>query len=87
MADKTWDELKKEGSEHYQTGEIEPIDLYKSIGIFRDWAIGEICQHALRNRSSEKEILSANDMKKIIHYAELLAAESMEQWKFIKGGD
>jgi len=76
--EKTWDELKLEGSKHYRSDAIQPIDLYKSIGIFRDWAITEICQHALRNRSSQKSSVDVDDMRKIIHYAALLMAESME---------
>lgn len=46
---KTWEDIKKGGSGHYKTGSVEPIDLYRSLGILREWAIGEICQHALRN--------------------------------------
>jgi hypothetical protein len=28
-----WEELKNRGSEHYKTGEVEPIDLYRCIPI------------------------------------------------------
>ena len=68
-----WEEVKEEGSLHYHnTGSIEPIDLYKSLGILKHWIIGEICQHALRNR--DKVSVSSEDMKKIIHYAKILRA-------------
>lgn len=28
-----WEDLKKRGSEHYKTGDIEPIDLFKSVPV------------------------------------------------------
>jgi len=71
---KTWIELKEQGSQHYKSGSVEPIDLYRSLGMFRPWAIAEICNHAIRNRS-EEEPVNVLDMQKIIHYAELLIAE------------
>jgi hypothetical protein len=65
-----WDRLKKGGSDHYKTHNIEPIDLYRAMGILRHWAIAEICQHALRN--IDVEVVSNKDMEKIKHYAEML---------------
>jgi hypothetical protein len=79
---KTWDELKKEGSKHYRdTDGIQPIDLYRDLGIFRSWAIAEICQHAIRNIGSgpDENPVSTKDMQKIIHYAELLIAACGEK--------
>lgn len=70
---KSWDELKQEGSGHYRADGVQPIDLYRSLGTLRHWAINEICQHAIRN--IEPGPKHDEDMKKIIHYAELLMAE------------
>jgi len=69
---KTWEEIKRGGSGHYKTGSVEPIDLYRSLGILREWAIGEICQHALRNIKQRDTFIK--DMDKVIHYAEMLKA-------------
>ena len=69
---KTWEEIKQGGSGHYKTGSVEPIDLYRSLGILREWAIGEICQHALRNIKQRDTFIK--DMDKFIHYAEMLKA-------------
>jgi hypothetical protein len=69
---KTWEGLKKVGSEHYKTGGVEPIDLYRAKGIFKPFAIASIIKYAARN--AEKE-LNPKDMDKIIHYAMLLIAE------------
>lgn len=73
---KTWDELKAMGADHYKTGGVEPVDLYRAMGLFRSWAIVEICQHALRNAGTGPDAnpVKTADIKKIIHYAELLIA-------------
>lgn len=68
-----WEELKAQGSDHYKTGGVEPIDLYRNLGLFRGWAICEICQHALRNRIEGRESFQS-DMDKIIDYAQKLKA-------------
>lgn len=70
-----WDELKEEGSEHYKGGGIEPIDLYRSGGILKDFAIGNIIKYAYRNRSSYRTDINKDDMEKIIHYARMLMKE------------
>jgi len=73
--------LKKKGSDHYKTKGVEPIDLIKSGGILRDFAIGCIIKYAFRNRSEVQRPISISDMEKIIHYAEMLkvlAEESNE---------
>ena len=71
----SWDSLKKAGSDHYKAGETEPIDLYKSGGTFQDFAISSIIKYAYRNRRElTNRKVSELDMKKIIHYANLLIA-------------
>ena len=74
---KTWAELKKEGSEHYKSGAVEPIDLYRAGNIFAEFALASIIKYAFRSRPEEGidgETFKKN-MGKIIHYAELLIAE------------
>jgi hypothetical protein len=73
---KTWDELKKQGSVHYKGGGIEPIDLYRDAGMFRDFAICSIIKYAYRNcdKGVTGDPVRVRDMEKIIHYAELLIA-------------
>lgn len=70
-----WNDLKNGGSDHYKTGEtsIEPIDLYKSNGTLRFFALNSIIKYAFRNTNAEKPI-NPKDMNKIIHYACLLKA-------------
>jgi len=63
-----WD--KKVGSDHYKTGDVEPIDLYVSGGMFRHFALCSIIKYAFRNR--DRENVDERDMDKIIHYASLL---------------
>ena len=77
---KTWEELKQQGSNHYKTGEIEPIDLYRSAGTFRHFAIDSIIKYAYRNSNNEDPV-NINDMNKIIHFAELLIASCGERIK------
>jgi len=72
-----WVELKKQGSEHYKTGGVEPIDLYRSMGILRGFAIASIIKYAARNAGTgrpEDNPVSVKDMTKIKHYADLLIA-------------
>ena len=64
----SWDVIKRDGSEHYKTGLVEPIDLYRSGGILQPFAIGNIIKYAYRQR----EQLSVSDCDKIIHYARQL---------------
>ena len=72
---KTWEELRLNGSEHYR-GTVQPIDIYKSKGVFKPFALCSIVKYATRNLDKD---LNPNDIKKIIHYAELLLAEQQEQ--------
>jgi len=71
---KTWEELKQTGSSHYKANGVEPIDLYKSLGIFDNFAIANIIKYAARNARKEK--VSSKDLGKIIHYTNLLDANS-----------
>jgi len=68
---KTWEEIKQGGSGHYKTGSVEPIDLYKSIGILQDFAIASIIKYAARQKQKG---INVSDLDKIIHYAEMLKA-------------
>lgn len=74
---KSWNELKQQGSAHYKTGDVEPIDLYKSGDMLHDFALASIIKYAFRSRRRENidnELLKKN-LDKIIHYASLLIAE------------
>ena len=64
--------LKAKGSPHYKTGGTEPIDLYKSGKMLRDFAVCNIIKYAYRNRTWTERPVSQSDMEKIIHYAEIL---------------
>lgn len=66
---------KKKGSQHYKTGKVEPIDLYKSGMMFQDFALCSIIKYAFRNRRAAGKLISSSDMDKIIHYAEILKGE------------
>jgi len=65
-----WKELKKKGSTHYKTLDVEPIDFYVSLGIFKQFAEANIIKYAARYVTKSEP----KDMDKIIHYAELLKA-------------
>ena len=76
---RTWEEIKLDGSEHYKTGGIEPIDLYRDITLhdsvtaIQTFALCNIIKYAYRcltKGASEK------DLEKIIHYAEIAGAAS-----------
>lgn len=72
-----WNQLKKEGSEHYKvTDGIEPIDLYRSGGMFHDFALASIIKYAFRSRRElglDRELMHKN-LDKIIDYARKLKA-------------
>lgn len=68
---KTWQECKQSGSDHYKTGDVEPIDLYRAGGLFRGYAIASIIKYAYRNRDGH---INAKDMEKIKHLCDLLVA-------------
>jgi len=68
-----WQQLKQQGSEHYKTDDVEPIDLYKAGGCLHDFAVASIIKYAYRNRKSFKgPYIDKEDIRKIIHYAKLL---------------
>jgi len=72
--DDTWDALKQEGSEHYKTGSVEPIDLYRAAGAFRHFALCSIIKYAFRNiRITGDRYIK--DLDKIIDFARKLKAE------------
>jgi hypothetical protein len=77
---RTWDELKQQGSMHYRTGGVQPIDLYRDLGIFRDFALASIIKYASRNIACGPDAPQAkeSDMRKIIHYAELIISAGGE---------
>ena len=68
QAERSWDALKRRGSEHYKSGLTEPIDLLRAGGLLAPFAIGCIVKYAFRQRGG----LSVSDCDKIIHYAEML---------------
>jgi hypothetical protein len=71
-----WNELKQQGSEHYKTGEVEPIDLYVAGQMFHDYAVSSIIKYAFRSRRSEplESAKFAQNMDKIIDLAQKLKA-------------
>lgn len=73
-----WETIKTKGSNHYKISpsQVEPIDLYKSGGILRHFAIGNIIKYAYRNREGD---LSVKDLDKIIHYTEMLIFLAKEE--------
>ena len=76
MNDSEWQRLKEQGSQHYKTGDIEPIDLYVSGGMFNDFALASIIKYAFRSRhdfapTTEQVLIN---MDKIIDYAQKLKA-------------
>lgn len=73
-----WEDLKNKGSDHYKTGKIEPIDLYKSSGMLRHFVLGNIIKYSFRNTDLSKPI-NKSDLQKVIHYAELLIADLEDQ--------
>jgi hypothetical protein len=75
-----WDRLKERGELHYRNGDgpIQPIDLMRSIGIFKNFALGSIIKYAVRSRDIDGELFQRN-MSKVIHYAQLLMAEKEDK--------
>jgi hypothetical protein len=82
----TWEEVKSKGSEHYKTGAIEPVDLYKSAGMLRHFALSSIIKYAFRNADIYRPI-SISDLEKIKHYADILiAAFGLQKKTYEYGG-
>jgi len=73
----TWDELKKQGSEHYKVSNgVEPVDLYRSGGMFCDFALCSIIKYAFRSRCGAGLDMPTfhKNMDKIIDFAQKLKA-------------
>lgn len=72
----TWDEIKQDGQNHYKTGDVEPIDLYKAGGILQDGIIWNIIKNAYRSRREARPTFAdiQHFMTEIIHYANMLMA-------------
>lgn len=70
--DEKWDALKEKGSQHYKGGNVQPIDLYRSMGILIPFCLGNIIKYA--SRQTRKGV-NESDLNKIIHYAEILLAD------------
>lgn len=75
--------LKERGANHYKTGGVEPIDLFKSGDILWENAIGSIIRYAFRCRKeSLREIPHVYaDMLKIKHYADIIISLAEENHK------
>jgi hypothetical protein len=75
---KTWEEVKMEGSLHYKgvNGDVEPVDLYRSLGALRAFALCSIIKYAARNTGTGE--INVRDLDKIIHYSEILKASIRE---------
>jgi hypothetical protein len=71
-----WDKLKQRGSSHYKSQGVEPIDLYRSLGLFEDFALASIIKYAARQKMKG---LNEADLNKIIHYAELLRSTVIDR--------
>ena len=72
-----WSDIKKRGSSHYKGEKVEPIDLYKAGGILIPFALASIIKYAHRSRRG-KSGRRVEDMKKIIHYAEMIVSVEEE---------
>ncbi len=81
----TWEELKGRGSAHYKTGRTEPIDLYRSAGMLRHFALSNIIKYAYRNADPTKPI-SLKDLEKIKHYTDMLIVDSQEEKPVVDPG-
>ncbi|MEA3421669.1 MAG: DUF3310 domain-containing protein [Acidobacteriota bacterium] len=84
-----WKEIKQQGSGHYKTGDVEPIDLFKSGGILWDKVIADIIKYAYRNRRELKEPVRLKDIEKIKHCADMLNvfAETPSEWRNVSVGE
>lgn len=73
LRNQAWEKLRADGSDHYKTAGVEPIDLYRDAGMFRDFALCSIIKYAFRNRDAGRAVKS-KDIAKIIDYAQKLDA-------------
>lgn len=73
--ERMWAEIKRRGSAHYKTGQVEPLDLYRAAGLLQAFAICNIIKYAYRQRG---EIIPT-DTDKIQHYNDMLRFVAMEK--------
>jgi sugar/nucleoside kinase (ribokinase family) len=57
-----------QGSEHYHTEDVEPIDLIISLGYGEGFCAGSIIKYASRFKKTQK----LDDLKKVADYAHIL---------------
>ena len=69
-----WEKLKQQGSDHYKTGGVEPVDLYAAGGMMKYFGLCSIIKYAFRSRDLDDRELFTRNMDKIIDYAEKLKA-------------
>ena len=65
---------KNENESHYKTGNIEPIELIRSLGVLEGFCTGNIIKYASRHNQT----FSQTDLLKIIDYALILLASNRE---------
>ena len=76
-----WERLKQQGSEHYRTAGVQPIDLYRdtvpheSLSVFAVKALSDCIKYA--HRQLTRGYLET-DTEKMIHYLQLLKAAGKE---------
>lgn len=58
-----------EGSEHYKSSEIEPMDLFISKGTHEDFCLDSIVKYAIRYKTTR----NLADLKKISDYSHILS--------------
>ena len=77
-----WELLKQEGSGHYKTGKVEPIDLYKSItphsslNAMEVKALTDNIKYSYRMLSRG---ITVSDLDKVIHYSRLAKCSFQER--------
>lgn len=71
-----WEDIKREGSGHYKCGEVEPIDLMKSLDILQAFAVGNIIKYASRQATQG---LNVGDLTKMKHYIDMLIVLATEK--------
>jgi hypothetical protein len=80
---KTWEEIKQSGgSEHYKTGGIEPIDLYRAIKPHESLSalgVKALTDNIKYSARMLKLGFRPLDCAKIINYTELFMAENEEK--------
>lgn len=82
MDDLTWEECKSIGSDHYKTGDIEPIDLYDavfphpSLNCMQIKALTDNIKYSFRMLT---EGLNKSDVRKVLHYTLLAWVSSRRE--------